>query len=555
MRVSTNVWSRFITAALLASAVVALPGRAAAQCVGDCGSDGEVSISDLVTGVNIALGSQPVSACPAFANQQNEVTIAQLIQGVNNALVGCPPPPDTPTATATDRPPATATVTQSPAATGTATLAPSPTSTALQPSTPTATGIPTGTATATALSSTATATSPAPSTATATATLAAASTATSAAAPTASATPTVPPTATSSPTPSPIPSATAVPPGQSAAGRAAIVSIGLGSVQNLVGAIVTILTNDGGSAGLVFGVDQGVGGVAAADDCSISGTTSQDCVKLPSTALTLTLGAANCITAGPAGGEAEFNGGITLDAAPFALNRCAGGGNSVLFVSGTYAVGNLNVRFRDAQSQSLLNVVANLNGTFSLAGADAMCLVGGLNFSLNGTLTSTLADGSGVLVAFQNTQVVMDQITYNSDCVPVVYRLTFNGPAIFTPMPAGLFEAASALTAGAAASDAFAVSFTAFRLTQNATVDPVAITMSGNMTADCFGGTLGLSTFAPVAVAAGQLCPSSGVLDVSGGGTTARVTYDSGGVTVAPAVGAPEAYPSCLDQALLMCPA
>jgi len=79
--------------------------------------------------------------------------------------------------------------------------------------------------------------------------------------------------------------------------------------------------------------------------------------------------------------------------------------------------------------------------------------------------------------------------------------------------------------------------------------------MSGNMTADCFGGTLGLSTFAPVAVAAGQLCPSSGVLDVSGGGTTARVTYDSGGVTVAPAVGAPEAYPSCLDQALLMCPA
>ena len=59
-------------------------------CVGDCGGDGQVTINDLILGVNIALGLLPVSDCPAFANMQDMVTIAQLIQGVNNALNGCP---------------------------------------------------------------------------------------------------------------------------------------------------------------------------------------------------------------------------------------------------------------------------------------------------------------------------------------------------------------------------------------------------------------------------------------------------------------------------------
>ena len=59
-------------------------------CVGDCGGDGQVTINDLILGVNIALGLLPVSDCPAFANMQDMVTITQLTQGVNNALNGCP---------------------------------------------------------------------------------------------------------------------------------------------------------------------------------------------------------------------------------------------------------------------------------------------------------------------------------------------------------------------------------------------------------------------------------------------------------------------------------
>ncbi len=61
----------------------------AGPCLGDCNSDGVVTVSELVSGVDIALGEQPVSSCPAFANGSGMVDIAQLVAGVKNALNGC----------------------------------------------------------------------------------------------------------------------------------------------------------------------------------------------------------------------------------------------------------------------------------------------------------------------------------------------------------------------------------------------------------------------------------------------------------------------------------
>jgi hypothetical protein len=61
------------------------------NCVGDCGEDGEVTVNELITGVNIALGVAPLSACPVFdANGDGEVTVNEILQAVNNALNGCP---------------------------------------------------------------------------------------------------------------------------------------------------------------------------------------------------------------------------------------------------------------------------------------------------------------------------------------------------------------------------------------------------------------------------------------------------------------------------------
>lgn len=64
---------------------------AAPACVGDCNGDGEVTVDELLTGVNIALGSLPIERCPVFdANGDGAVTVNEILVAVNNALGGCP---------------------------------------------------------------------------------------------------------------------------------------------------------------------------------------------------------------------------------------------------------------------------------------------------------------------------------------------------------------------------------------------------------------------------------------------------------------------------------
>lgn len=61
-----------------------------ALCAGDCGNDGEVSIDELVTMLNVALGNADVSVCGAGdANSDGEITVDELITAVSSALVGC----------------------------------------------------------------------------------------------------------------------------------------------------------------------------------------------------------------------------------------------------------------------------------------------------------------------------------------------------------------------------------------------------------------------------------------------------------------------------------
>jgi hypothetical protein len=73
----------------------------AAGCIGDCSTNGEVTVDELITGVNIALGNTALSQCPVFdGNGDERVTVDELITAVNNALSGCPAVP-TPTPSAT----------------------------------------------------------------------------------------------------------------------------------------------------------------------------------------------------------------------------------------------------------------------------------------------------------------------------------------------------------------------------------------------------------------------------------------------------------------------
>jgi pimeloyl-ACP methyl ester carboxylesterase len=60
-------------------------------CIGDCNSDGTITVDEIVTGVTIAQDFSPLGECPAFdAGADGSVTIDEIIAGVNNGLNGCP---------------------------------------------------------------------------------------------------------------------------------------------------------------------------------------------------------------------------------------------------------------------------------------------------------------------------------------------------------------------------------------------------------------------------------------------------------------------------------
>lgn len=88
-------------------------------CVGDCNGDGQVTIDEILTMVNIALGNLDIASCMnGDANGDGHITIDEILTAVNNALNGCAPTPPTPTATPTNTPvltpTPTATATQTP---------------------------------------------------------------------------------------------------------------------------------------------------------------------------------------------------------------------------------------------------------------------------------------------------------------------------------------------------------------------------------------------------------------------------------------------------------
>src|SRR5215475_6306744 len=113
MTLRRSGWS----AAIACAALLWVWPATAQSCPGDCDGDGEVSINELIIGVNIALGTQAISACPAMdSNGDGAVTVNELIRAVTAALNGCPAPTVTPTAAATETATAPA-ATETPAAT------------------------------------------------------------------------------------------------------------------------------------------------------------------------------------------------------------------------------------------------------------------------------------------------------------------------------------------------------------------------------------------------------------------------------------------------------
>lgn len=478
---------------IAAAAMVASPLASAAQCVGDCNADGTVTVSELIVGVNIALGLQPPSACPAFQGRQGDVTIAQLVLGVNTVLNGCPA-----------------------AATATHTGVPTETVTAMEPpatrTPPTmATGMPTATASAIA-------------------------------------TPTSTPALTPTRTPEPTESSTPAAIGEAAAGQIAIVAAGLGGVPSIIAALVAQITNEGPSLSEVVVPNALPRGVLDVQGCALSGTTAQLCTEMgesPEQSIHLELGADACTAAGPAGGRVTFDGGIIVDSDVGNVPSCS----PIRFHTALYRTEALRVERRSPAMQPQLTVTANVSGyiTLGLTFQAPPCLATAFDLTLTGTVSSALADRRSVQVELDHTAMRMDQITFNDQCVPVAYRLTFNGAATFS-----VLGEEDAMTAGLQAAPSFDVSFSDLHLVQDTSSSPTTMEIDGSMSSRC-GGALDVGTTLPIAAAAGELCPRGGSVTAAEDGGTAVVMYHADHTVTVQHEDEERAYPHCLAIELLRC--
>jgi hypothetical protein len=62
-------------------------------CPGDCDLDGQVAVSELVTGVGILVAGDGAQRCPALdRNLDGSVSVDELLRGAGSALNGCPRP-------------------------------------------------------------------------------------------------------------------------------------------------------------------------------------------------------------------------------------------------------------------------------------------------------------------------------------------------------------------------------------------------------------------------------------------------------------------------------
>ena len=126
------------------------PTSTPTPCVGTCHGGSAVTISDLLTMVNITLGNGALSDCSAGdANRDNEITINEIIAAISNTLYGCGVTPPTPLPTRTRTPTATRTATPTLTITPTKTITPTRTATPTPTVTPTLTDSPTVTPTPT----------------------------------------------------------------------------------------------------------------------------------------------------------------------------------------------------------------------------------------------------------------------------------------------------------------------------------------------------------------------------------------------------------------------
>jgi hypothetical protein len=350
-----------------------------------------------------------------------------------------------------------------------------------------------------------------------------------------------------------------VPIGELLAGHAPIVSVGLGSLHSAIAAFAAQVTKTPPALGLTVDGGGPAGLPPPANACSIDGTSMKTCTELGTGEdkfIEFALVADDCAVAGPDGGTAQFNGTIMLESATSSVSACS----PLAFTSAELQVGHLDgvttipldVVYANAEADPTRRFQVVLLGTLSLAGPPPpACLINTLQLTLLGGIRTRLGDTSGPLTVetiFFETSVIADRFVFNSDCVPLSYRLKVNGEVSFTliaPPPAIASEGEDIISS-------FQVEFSDFFFTQAADGGLLTTEFNGAMSSDCFGAEVEAMTADFILAGADQICPTSGQFSLTSAFGPATIVYDDGAVTV-DENGNEKMFPSCLAEDLVTC--
>jgi hypothetical protein len=333
------------------------------------------------------------------------------------------------------------------------------------------------------------------------------------------------PTVSASPTPTPTTMTGSPTPGGGLnaarmAGASTVLVNSLGAVPALIAAVANGI-EFGDPAGAAVGID---GGTAAAA-CAAGGTATRTGNLFPGFNLHITLNNCRLPTA---------DGFVTF------IGEVMQSGFSITF-SGPN--GSLLVRYEDTQGNPTLTLSADLTAMVSgIPGLGGACEITSLTIVLNGTMGAETSDGVQSAMGLTNTTVAVTNISLFSEaCVPLRYRLTFNGNAVLSNL----------------AGSPVNVMFNAMIVDVDDSVDPATFQLSGGISSTCLGGAATISTQQALTVRDDEVCPRAGALTATSGGRVVHIFYranqnveiDVDGDDVVD----PPTYPQCQDPRLYQC--
>ncbi len=340
------------------------------------------------------------------------------------------------------------------------------------------------------------------------------------------------PTRTSTPTTTPAtpPPTTGPSIGRRAAGTTVTLTQGLRVIPAIISALSPIAKGGGSSAS--------DGSAAAVKSCTVSGTYDFTCTQavpmtpprnysltLSSCSLNTTPGTTVTLSGGLTGTSTETGFLATCSFPPLALS--------------TLAVNGLQITAANAGGTTL-SASVNLTGSLSVAGIDPSCKLGAVEMILSGTASVQVGTLNETLT-FNNTAVRVEVSNYSTDCVPLNFTITLNGSATLT-------GAGGAPLTG---------DFTNFIFTDDTRTGNDVVTLNGAVDSACFGNQVSFQTPTSLSFPPAAVCPTSGVVRVTAGAETDRVTYTSAGVDIdlGDNGSVDESFASCVATELLACPA